>query len=51
MKTVDDVGDDSGLRWERTKSSTVLVTVLVHRNGQEDGEKAARLLIPYKKEN
>jgi hypothetical protein len=44
-RTVDEIGDDGGQR-VRAPSSTVLVAALVHRNGQENGETAARLQIP-----
>jgi hypothetical protein len=38
--TVDDYGDDYGLRKEAAQSSTVVVAVVVHRKGLEKGKKA-----------
>ena len=36
--SVDDDGDDYGLRGETLQSSTVVVAVVVHRNGQSREE-------------
>jgi hypothetical protein len=34
---VDDYGDDYGLRQKTSRSSIVVVAVVVHRNGRENG--------------
>jgi hypothetical protein len=48
---VNDDGDEIGQRVEAVPSSTVLVAVLVHRNGEKMGEKAQMLATRYKEDS
>jgi hypothetical protein len=45
-ESVYDYGDDDGLRVERVASSTVVVAVVVHRNGQENGGEGSESVTP-----
>ena len=52
MKSVNENGDENGLRVEASRSSTVRVAAPVSRNGQENGgEGSERLLTPCGKED
>jgi hypothetical protein len=48
--TVDDDGDDYGLRGESSQSSTVIVAVVVHRNGRENGGEGFEALNPLQRQ-
>jgi hypothetical protein len=48
MRSVNENGDESGLRGESLQSFTAIVAAIVHRKDGKTGEKALRTLTRYK---